>query len=108
LQLADRGDEAIRDLARFRSRRLREENDELIAGISADHARAADLSPQRLGDGLEHDVTLKVAVAVVDGLEFVDVDDEERHVRVLMALAEYTVRGVDERPAHLETSEIVR
>src|SRR5947209_15784735 len=62
----------------------RQERDELVAAVSS-HARVAPrLARQELHDLLEHVVAGAVAPAVVDGLETVEVEQDERQ-RLLIA-----------------------
>ncbi len=63
--------------------------------------RAAACSRTTLGDEPQHVVARKVAVRVVDRLELVDVDDEQRHrARPCGALGEHGRGHVHERAAH--------
>ena len=66
--------------------------DELVAGVSADDARRRGELAQRARDDAQHGVALQVAVRVVDVLELVDVDDDQRDRRERTALGEDLVR----------------
>ena len=76
---------------------MRQQNDELVAGVAADDARRRRQLAQRTRDDAQHGVALQVAVIVVDVLEVVDVDDDQRDRRERTALGEHLVRDVDER-----------
>ena len=98
---------ALRELGGLVDRRMREKNDELVARVAADDSGGLGEFAQRTGDDAKDRVPLQVAVRVVDVLEFVDVDDEERHRRKRAAFGQNLVRDVDERPAHEQAGEIV-
>ena len=98
---------ALGKLRRFVDRRVREQNDELVAGVSRDDARRGRQLAQRTRDDTEHRVALQMPVVVVDLLEFVDVDDDERHGGERTALGEDLVRQLDERPARQYAGEVV-
>src|SRR5499433_4446335 len=69
---------------RRRLRRARQEGDELIAAVPGDNRIAPRLARQELDDLLEHVVAGAVAPAIVDGLEAVEVEQDERE-RLLIA-----------------------
>ena len=58
----------------FVDRGVRQQDDELVAGVAADDADRRRELAQRTGDDAKHRVALQVAVIVVDVLELVDVD----------------------------------
>ena len=104
---ADGGTNALGKLRRFVGRRVREQNDKLVAGVSRDDARRGGQLAQRTRDDAEHRVALQMPVVVVDLLEFVDVDDDERHGGERTALGEDLVRQLDERTARQYAGEVV-
>ena len=104
----DGGAEAIGNFARRVHRRAREQHDELVAGVATDDVAAAHAALEQRDDGLRHVVALQVAVRVVDELEVVDVDDEQRGRWVARAAAEQdVVRRVEEGAPYENAREIV-
>ena len=105
---AHRRANALGQLACLVDRGVRQQDDELVAGVPADDPRRRGELAQRAGDDAQHGVALQVAVLVVDLLELVDVDDDERHRGERPALAEDRVRDLDERPSREQAGEVVR
>ena len=64
---------------------LRQQREELLAAEPAELILGAHVLAQLAGHGGQHAVALGVPVAVVDGLEVVDVDDRDRQVAVVAA-----------------------
>src|SRR5207237_7328672 len=96
----DRRTQSIGNLTRRIHHRAREQHDEFVACITTDHVTATNTALEQGNDGFENVVTLQVPVGVVDELEVIDVDDEERRWRVVCATAlERIVRRVEERAA---------
>ena len=58
---------------------LDEERRELVTAHPSREIRAAQRVAEQLGDVPEHPVTLRVAQRVVDLLEVVEVEEDERH-----------------------------
>src|SRR5206468_5969644 len=84
-----------------------QQDDEFVTGISADDTDRRRELAQGTGDDAKYGVALQVAVIVVDVLELVDVDDEQRNRRERTAVRENLARDVDERAARDETGEVV-
>ena len=71
----------------------RQHDEELLAAQPVGELERAQLAAQRRGDLAQHRVAARVAVLVVDALEVVDVEDDERdrlaaQARLLGELAE--------------------
>jgi hypothetical protein len=97
---AHRGADALRDFHRAFHGRVRKKRDEFIAGVPRGDIVATKISPEYLGDLDEDVVALKVTEGVVDQLEMVDVDHQQR--QRLSGCARRLDRrrgGVDERAA---------
>ena len=63
----------------------REQHDELVAAVAADHVVVAQLAAQRRGDHSQLLVARLVAAVVVDRLEVVEVDQEADQRRAVAA-----------------------
>src|SRR6185503_20068683 len=81
-------------LARLVRPRIRQQHDELVAGVAADDSRGRTELAERTSDDAEHRIALEMSVPVVDLLELIDVDHDKRHRREWPALAENGVRDV--------------
>ena len=76
-----------RDLVELPGLRRRDEDEELLAAPAHDHVGLAQRLAQPLGDGDEDRVAGRVPVAVVDLLEVVEVDQEQRLDRLAVGAA---------------------
>ena len=92
LALGDRTADALRDLHRLLGRGLRQEDRELLAAEAGRHVVVAQLLAEDLRDALQHGVTGKMAVAVVDVAQEVEVGHDQRH-RALEATRARDLRG---------------
>jgi hypothetical protein len=71
------------ELVGVRERRLGEDDPELVAADAACDVGRAHGLPQSLGDGCQHRIAGEMPDPVVDRLEVVDVEDDEREVAVV-------------------------
>ena len=83
--LADQPTDAFGDEHGFGDRGLRQDHRELLTAVATQHVRAARAIDDRGSDRLDHAIADRVAVAVVDRLEVIDVADDQRD-RVAVAL----------------------
>ncbi|CAA9355673.1 MAG: hypothetical protein AVDCRST_MAG11-3798 [uncultured Gemmatimonadaceae bacterium] len=105
---AHRRADPLGDVARAGRRGVGEEGDELVAGVARRHVSGAQRPAQQVGDAHQDVVALQVAVAVVDVLEVVHVDDEQRHRRRRAARPLDRGRGrLEERAAQRQPGEVV-
>jgi hypothetical protein len=87
--------DAARDFIDALARNRRQEGEEFLAAPAHDHVGLAQRDAQVLGDHLQHGVAGGVAVGVVDVLEVVDVEQEQRTDDVFTAV----VRAFFARPS---------
>ena len=78
LHAGDAGPDAIDDAGRLLHAGVLEDQRELVAAQAEGAVRAAQGGAQHVADRLERHVALEVAVVVVERLEAVDVEDDER------------------------------
>src|SRR5213596_2492176 len=64
-------------------RRLRHHDDELFAAVPGHDVHRTRLPPQQLADLSQHGIAGDVAAGVVDGLEAVDVGEEDRQREIV-------------------------
>ena len=81
--LGDRGDQAAGErLDHSAALHVLDDDGEFVAAHPADMAERPDLLDQALGDALQHRVALRVAERVVDRLEAVEIEEQDRAGRV--------------------------
>jgi hypothetical protein len=103
-----RGADALGDFRCPVERGVRQERDELVPRVSRRDVVAAKVPAKDLGDLDEDIVALEVAVGVVDQLEMVDVDDEQRQRLVGSASGlDGRHRGVGERAAQRQPRQFI-
>ena len=78
LCLADGGLDTVDRLDSFLIARVGQDDEELVAGVTNDGIAVANVAREYVGKGTEHSVSLLVAVVVVDALEVIEVDGDER------------------------------
>ncbi len=71
--------QALGDVAAFEARRVAEHQQELLAAPAREQVVALDGRTHELGQAADHLVAGGVAVRVVDALEVIDVDEDQRH-----------------------------
>ena len=76
---AHRGANALADNARAVDRRIRQQRDELVAGVPRGNVARAKVAAQEVGDLDERVVALQMTIRVVDQLEVINVDDQQRN-----------------------------
>ena len=59
-------------------RRLGQHDDEFLAAIAGDEIEAANMTRDARGDFLQHGIAGLMAVAVIDALEPVDIEEQRR------------------------------
>ena len=88
MQLFDRVAHAFGHDDRIGQRRRRQDGGELFAAVAGEHVVGPlDARPERLRDLLQARVARDVAVAVVERLEVVDIDEDDRDVRLRLDAA---------------------
>jgi hypothetical protein len=91
----DRDGDGVGERARLRGRADRGDDDELVAAGPPDEGAAAGHGADPAADGAQHLVADRVAEAVVDRLEVVEVDEQHRDERGLArALGEQRVQAL--------------
>ncbi len=70
--------QAAHDFHRFRQRRERQQDAELLATVAAGHVDVADMGAQQIGEAPDHRVALGVAVQIVDLFEVIEIGQDQR------------------------------
>src|SRR5918993_1037120 len=110
----DRHDDPVGELLdHLAALRVGDDDRELVAAHAADVTVLADLVDEALGDGAKHRVPLRVAERIVDRLEPVEVEEEDRagHARdgrVAQGIAEQLAHAAAVRKArqHVHVGEV--
>ena len=74
----DGGADALADHARAGAADPGQKDAELFAAVARQHVRLAQAAAHHLDEAQEHGVAAEVAVLVIDLLEVVEVEDDER------------------------------
>ena len=99
-RFAERRQHALGDADRDeRVRACRQGDDELVAAEAGRHVAVADRPPESLADRDQEAVAGLVAVGVVDGLEVVEVDEQDRQQAVVGSVGEVRCQPLGEETA---------
>ena len=100
--------EAFGDVASARDRRPRQQRHELVPAPARSEIPAAQRTSEQFTDEHEHGITLQVAVGLIDELELIDVDHQQRTLALPSASrCDRLGGGSDEGAAQWQSGQVI-